>query len=102
MNIKLLSAAALVAALMSGSALAQQDPNTTGDPNATDKQPMLQDMTVMGAFFTDDTMTTMRSTDEFKAAWMAMTPENQAGIKDECAKNESIKLQEFCNTVGSM
>ena len=55
---------------------------------------------VMGPFFTDDTMTTMRSTDEMKTAWVAMSADDQAAMRAECETTTSIKYKEFCGAIG--
>lgn len=111
MTLKMLSIAALALTLASGAAFAQTDPALPTDPGAEDKQMpqvdptvtnALEDKTLMGPFFTDDTMTTMRSADEMKTAWAAMTDENRMTVKKNCESSDSIKYREFCGAVEGM
>lgn len=98
---KILSVTAIAFMLASGAAVAQQS-TTTGDPAASDKQMSIEDPAVVGPFFTDESMTTLRGEDEFKAAWSAMSADDQTAMKEQCKSTTSIKLKEFCGTVGNM
>lgn len=46
--------------------------------------PVLNDPVKMTPFYTDATMKTPRSEDEFKAAWMAMSKEDQTAASKGC------------------
>ena len=105
MKLKLASAAALALMLVGGAAYAQS--STTADPAApdttqADKLQPLEDPAMMGPFFTDDTMTTMRSDEEMKTAWAAMSADNQKMMKDQCATTDSVKFKEFCGKISAM
>ena len=109
MTMKLLSIAAFSLMLAGGVAMAQTDtatPNAAGQSDSTsavDPGPKyLTDPAKMGVFFTDDTMTTMRSADEMKAAWMAMSDEDRTAMKTECETTDSIKYKDFCGAIGTM
>jgi hypothetical protein len=100
---RFISATALVLMMAGGAAIAQTDPAAkSGDPNAADKQMSISDPATMKPFYTDDTMATLRPVEEFKAAWQAMAPENQAAVKEQCKQPESEKLKEFCGLAGTM
>ncbi len=105
MKRKFLAATALTLMLASGAAYAQTsttaDP-AASDPAAADKMKPLEDPTMMKPFFSDEAMTTMRSDDEIKAAWAAMSADNQKMMKDECAKTDSTKSAEFCGKIKGM
>ena len=105
MKLKFASAAALALMLAGGAAFAQS--STTADPAApdttqADKLQPLEDPTVMQPFFTDDSMTTMRTDEEMKTAWTAMSVENQEAMKTQCATTDSVKFKEFCGKIGAM
>jgi len=96
---KILTLTAASLLLASNLAFAQETPT---DPAATDKQDSISDNKLMQPFFTDDTMSTMRTSDEIKAAWAAMTEPDRASVKEQCKQPDSIKLKEFCGTVENM
>lgn len=87
---KILGIAAVSAVLATG-ALAQT--STTPDAgtaanNAEAEKAMLEAWKgpIGLAFFTDDTMGTMKSEADMKAGWTALTPEQQAQVKADCDK----------------
>ena len=90
MKLRILSSAALALSLMGSAAIAQDSPR------------ILEDQAMMKSFYADDTMTTMRTAEEMKAAFSAMTPDNQAMMKKECMDNQSPKFQDFCGSVKEM
>jgi hypothetical protein len=71
--------------MMTGSALA-----AGGTTSALDNKDM------MGAFYTDADMKTMKSDDEFKAAWMALKPEDRDTITKECSNDTEKLHNDFC------
>lgn len=83
---KLITAAALSLAMMTGAAFAQTS-SATDSPGETPD--FWKDKAMVGALYTDDSMTTLRSGDEFKAAWTAMAPESQAAMKKQCEANDN-------------
>jgi hypothetical protein len=88
MNFKMLTLGAISLAMMSGAALA-------GGTNGTSA---LDDPAKMTPFYTDATMKTMRTDDEFKAAWMAMAQEDRDAITKECGDDVTGKPHDnFCS-----
>ncbi len=87
MNIKMLTIGSIALAMMTGSALAGSASGTSA----------LDDPAKMSPFFTDAGMKTMKSDTDFKAAWMAMSEEDRAGMMKECG-DEAIANQHdnFC------
>lgn len=47
-------------------------------------------------FYTDDSMTTMKSSAEAQAAFAKMSPENQAKLKTECQGTYDRKYSDIC------
>ncbi|CAN7701908.1 hypothetical protein LJR234_005979 [Mesorhizobium amorphae] len=81
MNLKMLCMGAMALSLMTAAALAGA----------------LDDPAKMSPFFTDAGMKTMRSADEFKAAWMAMKEEDRAAMMKECGDEAIAKEHDnFC------
>jgi hypothetical protein len=89
---QLFTAASLVFAVMVGSAVAQQTQSLERAelslPFASDDERAMynDNRDIMSAFFTDETMATMRSEEEVKSAFAAMDRDSQAGMKDACTK----------------
>eukprot|EP01035_Chromulina_nebulosa_P045786 gene45786-61996_t len=77
MNFKMLTMGAMALAMMTGSALA-------GGNNGTSA---LDDPAKMAPFYTDSGMKTMKSDDEFKKVWMAMTEEDRSSMMKDCGDN---------------
>lgn len=72
--------------MISGSAYAD---STTGS-SALDNKDM------MAPFYTDAEMKTMKSDEEFKAAWMAMTQEDREKVSKECDTDSEKLHNDFC------
>jgi hypothetical protein len=85
MKLKMLSIAA-VAIAISGSAFAQ---SSTGSPR-------LDDATMMGSFYSDKDMKTMKTGDEFSAAMQNLKSEDREAISNEC-KNTNTQHSNFCD-----
>jgi hypothetical protein len=106
MRIRTLSIAAFMFAVANAGNVYAQTPTTsdpaTGDPAAADKLKSLEDPTMMKPFFSDDAMSTMRSDEEMKAAWAAMSADQQKMVKDDCEKAANTKHEEFCGKIKSM
>ena len=76
---------------------------TTGSGGQADKTTnYLTDTGTMSKFFTDESMGTMRSTEEMKAAYAAMSSEQQAALKANCAANTDAKFTAFCTSIAGM
>lgn len=101
MKLKLLTIAAFSIMLAGGSALAQ-DSSASDTTNAENAPKYLTDPAKMGAFYTDDTMTTMRSADEINTAFMAMSEEDRTAMMKECETTDSIKYKDFCGALPKM
>ncbi|MEX4010227.1 hypothetical protein [Neoaquamicrobium sediminum] len=83
---RILLATALCAAF-AGSAFAQ-----TATDAATDSQgnsPIMMDRELVGGFYTDDTMTEMRSVDEMRSAYGALTEEQRETLRTQCEEEEN-------------
>ncbi len=83
---RILLATALCAAF-AGSAFAQ-----TATDAATDSQgnsPIMMDRELVGGFYTDDTMTEMRSVDEMRTAYGALTEEQRETLRTQCEAEEN-------------
>ena len=78
------------AAAPSESAPADTNSQATGSSTAfksdAERAMYESNMAAMGTFFTDDTMTTLKSDAEVKSAFEAMDAEGQAGMKSACQK----------------
>ena len=87
MNIKMLTIGSIALAMMTGAALAGSNAGTSA----------LDDPAKMSPFFTDAGMKTMKSDTDFKAAWMAMSEEDRAGMMKECGDEAIAKQHDnFC------
>ncbi|MDX8442224.1 hypothetical protein [Mesorhizobium australafricanum] len=87
MNTKMLCMSAIALSLTAGAAMAGGATGTSA----------LDDPQKMSPFFTDAGMKTMRSGDEFKKAWMAMSEEDRTSIKKDCGDNAIAKQHDdFC------
>ncbi len=84
MNLKMLSIAA-VSLTIAGNAFAQ---SATGSPR-------LDDATMMGSFYTDSDMKTMKTGDDFNAAMTGLKSEDREAIMNEC-KLQNTKRVDFC------
>ena len=80
MRNKLLTAAALAFAMSTGAAFAQSasEEGASGEAFA---QPPLPGL---GSFYTDDTMTSMRTPDEIRASYDALSASERQVLKDRC------------------
>lgn len=87
MRKNLIGVAAILAALLSTAAFAQENGSTP--PGAT------MGKEKMGAFYSDETMKTMKPMEEFKSAFMAMSGDDQKALRAECALSQSEK-DSFC------
>ena len=105
MSIKILSAAALSLAMLSGAAFAQATSST--NPNEGPDPAMQKEMWL--PFYTDDTFATMRADAEITTAWAALSAEDQARVKSAC-ENDAPSPEEFrpggvdglCDKIGAL
>lgn len=89
MTFKMITMSAVALAMITGSALAGNNTGTSA----------LDDPAKMSPFFTDAGMKTMKSEAEIKAAWIAMSEEDRAGMMKECGDEAIAKLHDnFCKT----
>jgi len=72
--------------VMTGTAFAANDTGTSA----------LDNKDMMTPFYTDADMKTMRSDDEFKAAWMALTQEDRDAVTKECSNDTEKLHNDFC------
>ncbi|TIX07851.1 MAG: hypothetical protein E5V46_27820, partial [Mesorhizobium sp.] len=91
MNIKMIWLGAMALSMVAGSALAAGETGTSA----------LDDPAKMQPFYTDSTMKTMVSNDDFVKAWKALSPEDQMAMMSACddeAKNANPANShpEFC------
>lgn len=66
-------------------------------------------MEMMGGFFTDATMTTLRTQEEIGTAFSARTPEEQQALRDDCtnvtgdtSNSYGRSVVDLCTSVGAM
>jgi hypothetical protein len=94
MNLKTIATASAALMMLTGASFAQQAPAGTapsaqGTPvfaSDAEKAMYESNMQSMGGFFTDGTMSTLKSDDEVKSTFSAMDADSQAGMKDACNK----------------
>ena len=87
MTFKSLATASIAFAMLTGSAFAQQAPAGTPPYTSADEQTMYEtNKDMLGGFFTDDKMTTLKTDDEVKSTFSAMDADSQAGMKSACEK----------------
>jgi hypothetical protein len=101
MNFKTLALAAATVSMLSGAAIAQTntvDDTNTASTNSPKANSLLENKEMMGSFYTDDSMTTMRTGDEFKSAFNAMSSEDRDRLRTEC-ENSTSQKDEFCNAI---
>lgn len=80
-----LIAAAAICMAITGSALAQEN-----QPGQTGASPdMMTDPAIVGSFYTDDTMQTLRSVDEIRTAYMALPEAERDALKIQCEQEAS-------------
>jgi len=102
MKSRLLAAAALGASLVAGFAFAQDKMTTQStalaDANAAAylKADNIQD------FYTSANLKTMKSADEVKHVYEAMTADDQARMKAACAANQENRFADLCKNIGSL
>ncbi len=100
MTLKSLALAAATLAMLSGAAIAQSsdvDQTKTNTVSPTGST-ALEDKTLMTPFYTDDSMTTLRTGDEFNAAFNAMSSEDKERVRSECANSTSPR-EAFCESI---
>ena len=73
-------AAAAICMAITGSALAQAP--QAGDTGASPD--IMNDSATMGAFYTDDTMQTLRPVEEIRTAYMALPEAEREALKIQC------------------
>lgn len=74
-----------------------QSTGTQGSPEPQ-TQALMDDKTKMAPFYTDEAMTTMKTGEEFTAAFNAMSAEDQQRLRDECMNTTSPR-DEFCEGI---
>lgn len=89
---------AAVSAVLATSALAQTsttpDQGTAANNAEAEKAMMEKWKGPIGmAFFTDDTMGTMKSEADMKTGWASLTPEQQAQMKTDCVGQATSQTQ---------
>ena len=85
MNLKMLCMGAMALSMMTGAAFAGA----------------LDEPTKMSPFYTAADMKTLKSEDDFKAAWMALKDEDRAQMKAECSDQAIVAAHgDFCAMVG--
>lgn len=74
-----------------------QSTGTQGSPEPQ-TQALMDDKTKMAPFYTDEAMTTMKTGEEFRSAFNAMSAEDQQRLRDECL-NSTSQREEFCEGI---
>jgi hypothetical protein len=101
---KILTAAAVAILLSSGMAFAQdntQTGSTTQQGSGTDAANYLAGPNIH-RFYTDESMGTLRPEADIKTTYEAMSPEEQANLKQACSGNKDNRWSTLCNSIGSM
>ncbi|UVK38662.1 hypothetical protein LHFGNBLO_005866 [Mesorhizobium sp. AR10] len=80
---------ALALSLLGGAALAAGETGTSA----------LDDPAKMQPFYTDSTMKSLRSEDEFIKAWKALTDEDRTAMTKSCDEEAANAHPEFCSSV---
>lgn len=129
---KTLAAATMSLALATGVAMAQtstepgavqadgQTPAVSGETQGegvskmtftSDNERMMveRNMSFLGGFFTDDTMATLRPTEEMSASFSSLTPEQQQALRSDCtnvtgdtSNSYGQSVVDLCTSVGAM
>ncbi|TGQ53013.1 hypothetical protein EN836_16495 [Mesorhizobium sp. M1C.F.Ca.ET.193.01.1.1] len=94
MNIKMICFGAMALSIVAGSALAAGQTGTSA----------LDDPAKMQPFYSDSSMKTMVSKDDFAKAWKALSPADQTAMMTACADeaknaNAANSHPEFCSSV---
>lgn len=92
MNLKTIGTASVAFLMLTGASFAQQAPTGTAPTAqgaavfASEQEKAMYEANkdAMTGFFTDDSMATLRTDDEMKAAWVAMDEGKQAGLRSAC------------------
>lgn len=88
--------AASMALMMAGASFAQETTATEpGGGGGSDASNYLAGPNIH-QFYTDDTMGTMRTEAEVKAAWDGMSEEDRASLSTACEANQDPKHEELC------
>jgi len=101
MTFKSLALAAIATTMLAGAAIAQTDQtqtNSTGTQGSTPPGAVLEDQTKMKPFYSDEAMTTLRTGDEFTAAFNAMSSEDRERVRTECHNSTSTRAA-FCESL---
>lgn len=110
MTFKSLALAAVTVTLVAGgAAFAQTDSTTTNATSGTQGSPppgaqteeLQNNNAMMAPFYTDESMTTMKSGEEFNTAWMKMSGEDKDRVKAACENSTSLK-DEFCESIKNL
>lgn len=96
MTLKSLALAAVATTMFAGVALAQTDQTQTNSTTPTGG--VLEDQMKMKPFYTDESMTTLRTGDEFTAAFNAMSSEDRDRVRAEC-QNSTSPREAFCEAI---
>ncbi|HEY5818803.1 MAG TPA: hypothetical protein VIU14_10465 [Mesorhizobium sp.] len=103
---KKLILAAVLGLAMAGGAIAQTNPpagSAAGDPGAADKTKSVSDPAVIQGFYSDSSMTKLKTAEEVKAGWARLNIQDQTAVKEQCKATditENMKL--LCAAVETM
>ncbi|QPC87259.1 hypothetical protein GA830_11290 [Mesorhizobium sp. NBSH29] len=101
MKLKMFTIAA-VAMTLGGAAFAQTATTGAGTDPAPQMK-VLSDKTMMTPFYTDDTMTTMRTDDEMSTIFKGLKDDQQVTMKEECKLAATMdQYKDFCAKVDAM
>lgn len=77
--------------MISGASFAEDSTTANPNPSVFDKHD------TMAPFYSDTDMKTLKTGDELKAAWMAMSKEDQDAVKEGCGDEAIAKEHDnFC------
>lgn len=98
MKLKMLSIAAVALTMASGAALAQ----TSGSSGSDAAPSVFEDPATMQPFFSDSSMSTMKTDEEVKAAFNGLPAEQQENMKSQCMDTTSGKYMDFCAKINAL
>ncbi|MHA6686333.1 hypothetical protein [Mesorhizobium sp. A556] len=96
MLIKILAASVLTFGLATAAMAQSTTPDATATPTETPDPSVFDKPGAMATFYSDAEMKTLKSDEDFKAAWMALTQEDRDAFSKECDTDTEKLHNDFC------